>query len=229
MKVVFWNVQRIGNVNPKSEEGSLRYGYFWATFKEFIANGADLILLCEISQNGADLAKEIKANFGGWTAEYVAVGCTRSDGVSPCGFLVAANGDFRFQPRGITSKRPAVAVGYGGEVITCCHIVATGADPSKEEILDFLMDMKAGSYLLGDMNYRIEKWELTDNKKEITALDVKAVKPGALAYTFQSKNNSKTKLLDYIFAPANAAVGSFEPTKSHDFDIIDHCPVGYIL
>jgi hypothetical protein len=228
MKVVFWNVQRIGNIDPLSEEGAFRYGYFFSTFKE-LTGAADLIILCEVSQKGDDLAKEIQSKLGGWSASYVAVGCSRVGTASPCGFLVAANNKFAAAPRGGTTKRPAIAVEFGGKLITACHIIATGGDPSKEEILVFLDDMESSGYLIGDMNFRIEKWDIAENKKEITARKIQVVKPGARAYTFQSKNNQKTKLIDYLFAPANTAVGTYDPTGSHDFDIIDHAPVGYIL
>lgn len=230
MRVVFWNVQRIGNVDPKSEEAASRLGYFLQTIAEIVKNGADLIILCEVSQKGQGLADEIESSFGGWHAQYVPVNCPRAPGViSPCGFLVAANrARFAVTPKGVSSRRPAIEVGIGGELISACHIIATGGEPSREEILEFLDDMHSGGYLIGDMNFRIEKWGIGENQKELLARKVQVVALNPAQYTFQNKRG-RTKLIDYLIAPADSVVSAYQAVNAHDFDLIDHLPVGYIL
>ena len=228
MVVVFWNVQRIGNPNPKDEEASARFGLFWSYFEEMAAK-ADLIILCEVSQKGPELALYIKQKLG-FHSTYVAV-ADANGGASPCAFLVAAKAKApTVLPVGTASKRPTIKVTGVGRTVYACHIIAIQGPPAVDEIMDFVTEIDDGAVILGDMNFPQQKWTLkqySNEKQYLGDLDLKIVPPLA-PFTHQSQSSGKKGSLDYAFAPkgtvctATAAVAKYD-----DFDTIDHAPIAY--
>lgn len=228
MRIVFWNVQRIGNPFAKSSDSMARFGLFWAYLVE-IAQKADLIILCEISQKGEELAAEITKELK-FHAVYVPV-LGSSGGVSPCGFLVAAKASKpTVLPVGTASQRPAIKITGVGRTVYACHIIAIQGPPAEDEIMDFVTEIDNNAVLIGDMNYGWNKWTLKQhayNTQLIGQMDLKIVPP-LLPFTHKSQSNGSTSPIDYAFAPKG---GVCNPTnavaKYDDFDTIDHAPIAY--
>ncbi|MEI2581157.1 hypothetical protein [Scytonema sp. PRP1] len=229
--VVFWNTQRTGKAGTDKFKFVVnQHMESWIQSQ----SPPDVLILGEITQNGEDLQNYIKNN-DPWkrleyNAEFMKVSA-KNNKVSPCSFLVAHKGHAEIKGRGQSTKRPYIEVLTDGIVIGGCHIIATGGDPSAEEITDMITDLTSGSsslpvVLIGDMNFPFDKSFPDGEEQQINQMKWTKISPGFS--TFKKKNGEGT-IIDYIWT--DDTINKCKPIQlipsySH-WEIVDHAPIAY--
>jgi len=252
-KFAFWNVQRIGNMDPKAEGAGFRAGYFQSVFKDIITNYRPTFFVCaEVTTLGSSI--EHWANGEGWFSDYVGSFVAVNHDSNPCNFFVAKkrkdsvayDGAF-----GTGLQRPYLALSAtSGLRVAFAHLKSGGSVKTEDELLTVVTDMASSGIdaICGDLNLNYAKFfpGASALKTDLAQLGYVAVPPqnqhGAVATYGKQKwtetvdhtgNSSWTssyigKTLDFLVVKASKSGNVVSTPYAHggsDFDIIDHAPI----
>jgi hypothetical protein len=252
-KFAFWNVQRIGNMNPTSEGAAFRVGYFQAVFKDIITKYRPTFFVCaEVTSLGGNMQQW--ANAQGWFGDYVGEFVAVNHNANPCNFFVAKKkkdsvvyqGSF-----GSGLQRPYLALSAtSGLSVAFAHLKSGGSEKTEDELLTVVTDLASRGIdaICGDLNLNFAKFFPGNSalKTGLAQLGYSAVAPhndqGAVATYGKQKwlvtldqtgqpaftSNYVGKTLDFLVCRTTKLGNVVSTPYAHggsDFDIIDHAPV----
>lgn len=252
-KFAFWNVQRIGNMSPTTENAGIRVGYFQAVFKDIITNYRPTFFVCaEVTTLGNSIRDW--ASGEGWFGDYVGEFVAVNHNSNPCNFFVAKkkknsvayNGAF-----GTGLQRPYLALSAtSGLSVAFAHLKSGGSERTEDELLTVVTDLSSRNIdaICGDLNLNYAKFfpNPSNLKSGLAQLGYTAVPPhndqGAVATFGKEKTKMTvdhmgqaawttslvTKTLDFLVCRTTKVGNVVSTPYQHggsDFDLIDHAPI----
>ncbi len=227
--IAFWNVQRVGNPKTKDWQAALRYGLVFSTLKSWCSSddAPDVLMLCEVSDSGAEMAKDLESTIEGYTADFVP---TKS---MNCNFLVMIKGGSKMGKKSITpigesSRRYLVFVEITGLKVAAIHATADRGDKAREDAIDAMTELaKEGAYLIGDMNIAYgREFEGGDMTVDFLML---AQQMGWTPVPAPYATHRGKTLLDYLWVPFGGKAEAAKAPKWTDWEVIDHAPVCFAV
>ena len=241
-KFAFWNVQRIGNMNPNTDQPAFRVGYFQAVIKDIItAYRPTFLVLAEVTSLGTSIQQwlDSQAWFSTeYVGEFIPVNSTRN----PCNFFVAKkkkNSVVYHGVFGTNVQRPYLALNAtSGLTIAFAHLKSGGSVNTEDELQTFADEMAARNVdaICGDLNLNYEKifTRASDLKRSLAQTGYAAVPPlenGNVIATFGKVGRDGSfvsKTLDFLVCKASHAARVVNTPYRYgegDFAVIDHAPV----
>lgn len=229
LTVGFWNIERA--TDPESERGA----FVISKINEWVGMDPrpEVIILCEVTQRGQDLADDLDEETAYQTAFIEAA--DQAGGVSPCSFLVMVHDDFMFDtlPTGGSMRRPYIHITCGPYHLAGMHATADQGQKALDDICDTATDFRDGQMIIGDMNLPEDK----DLPSDLEAWKRNYIAPTGYAFhfpnypTYRSKRSGRFRTLDYVLVRSGRAVrqASAPQHSLADFAVIDHAPIAFTI
>jgi hypothetical protein len=242
-KFAFWNVQRIGNMDPKNEKAADRVGIFQMYVEEVVTKiRPSFFVLAEVTSQGDKIVSWLQQanwNAEGYTAEFVPV----NHGKNPCNYLVIKKNTDSVRYLGITGsnvQRPYVTMqSSGGIKVAFAHLKSGGSDKTAEELMTFLWDLADEVHALcGDLNldYHANFSPGANLGKEVSDAGFKTLCPPVATYQKEAWNKRlgafkhTAKTLDFLVYHSSVAnrVSPIAVDYAKEFHaLIDHAPIAF--
>lgn len=242
-KFAFWNVQRIGSMDPKEGKAADRVGIFQMYVEQVVTNiKPSFFVLAEVTSCGAEIVTWLqKANWNaqGYAAEFVPVNHAKN----PCNYLVIKKNKDSVRNLGLTGsdvQRPYVTMeSSNGIRVAFAHLKSGGSDKTAEELMTFLWDLSGEVHALcGDLNldYHANFSPGANLGKEVADAGYKTLAPPTATYQKESWSKRTgafrhtAKTLDFLVY-ANSLSGRVKHLPV-DYDkefhaLIDHAPIAF--
>jgi hypothetical protein len=204
-KFAFWNIQRIGNMNPTKGHAQDRVGIFKLMVDEILKQvKPSFFVLAEVTTLGADITNWLSTlpSAAGYTGTFHPVVST----TNPCNYYVIMKNKGTLKDHGVVGsgvQRPYVSLqSTGGLKVAFAHLKSGGSAKTEEELVTFLYNLAGDSdALCGDLNldYHANFGGSTDLKSEVEDLGFKVMAPSnpvSFSKEYWKKKDKKLRKVD---------------------------------